>query len=428
MKIIKYIIGLYNKSIKNMTATQFAINVLLFIVVAIPGLAQTRMVIKGVVLDAQTKEPLGFATVGVARRSEEAITTSAGTFELLVPASCIDDTLTVRYLGYKPFLKIINSLASVEIINLEPSYTMLKEVRIVRTDFNGRHVDKALHQVKGNLYAMETEVTNSQYNAFLASIGDDDAEALLQYDYDLKQYNTGEKAFFRRYVNPGAFEDTTHAVHIAPHDLEDYPAVNVPHAGARAYCHWLTEQYNAQKGRKKFKQVLFRLPTLQEWQVAALGFRSFQSWTLGENTVEVTVAEDSTLSMLPKHGIRKSVPVANDILYPWFGSYYYRRSPQNHKGCFLGNFLVVEVTRQCPANLPSFDGWTMMARTASYFPNDMGLYDVVGNVAEMIQAKGSACGGSWNDPPESSTMHSVKPYAYPNATVGFRVFMEIVED
>jgi hypothetical protein len=46
----------------------------------------------------------------------------------------------------------------------------------------------------------------------------------------------------------------------------------------------------------------------------------------------------------------------------------------------------------------------------------------------MIQTAGVACGGSWNDPPEASTIHSVKTYAYPNATVGFRVFMEVIDE
>jgi len=55
------------------------------------------------------------------------------------------------------------------------------------------------------------------------------------------------------------------------------------------------------------------------------------------------------------------------------------------------------------------------------------LYDVVGNVAEMIDEIGRACGGSWNDLPSESTIHSVKPYIRPNATIGFRVFMEVVE-
>jgi formylglycine-generating enzyme required for sulfatase activity len=401
---------------------------MLLAVFTTPVAAQTRMVIKGAVLDAQTKEPLSFASVGVVGRSEETITAANGSFELLVPATCINDTLKVRYLGYKPFLKKIGVLSSVETIYLEPSYTLLKEVRIVRTDFRTREIDKALHVVKGNLYAMETEVTNSQYNAFLASMQDDEQGLVQQYDYDLSGYDKGEKAFFRRYANPTNTSDSVQFIHIAPHESEDYPAVNVSHAGALAYCRRLTEQYNAYKGRKKFRQVRFRLPTQQEWQVAALGYRQFQSWKLEENMVEVIIAEDSTLSMLPKQGERKSLQVGEDIWYPWFGSYYYRRSAQNHKGCFLGNFMVTEVSRPCPANLPAFDGWIMMARTASYFPNDMGLYDVVGNVAEMIQTAGVACGGSWNDPPEASTIHSVKTYAYPNATVGFRVFMEVIDE
>jgi hypothetical protein len=70
----------------------------------------------------------------------------------------------------------------------------------------------------------------------------------------------------------------------------------------------------------------------------------------------------------------------------------------------------------------------MMARTASYFPNDMGLYDVVGNVAEMISEKGQACGGSWDDLPFQSTIHSIKSYTKPGATIGFRVFMEVLEE
>ena len=68
-----------------------------------------------------------------------------------------------------------------------------------------------------------------------------------------------------------------------------------------------------------------------------------------------------------------------------------------------------------------------MARTKSYFPNDIGLYDVVGNVAEMVDEKGKACGGSWNDIPEASTIRSVKIYRKPNDTIGFRVFMEVIE-
>jgi formylglycine-generating enzyme required for sulfatase activity len=69
----------------------------------------------------------------------------------------------------------------------------------------------------------------------------------------------------------------------------------------------------------------------------------------------------------------------------------------------------------------------MTAPVRCYFPNDMGFYDVVGNVAEMISERGKACGGSWNDPPDKSTIRSIKEYDGPDETVGFRVFMEVIE-
>ena len=103
------------------------------------------------------------------------------------------------------------------------------------------------------------------------------------------------------------------------------------------------------------------------------------------------------------------------------------KTKSDHKGCFLGNFKIEYVETPCPAGHYAYDGWSMMSRTASYFPNDIGLYDVVGNVAEMVADKGKACGGSWDDAPSESTIHSVKSYTQPNATIGFRVFMEVIE-
>ncbi|MEJ1238819.1 hypothetical protein WBG78_11850 [Chryseolinea sp. T2] len=46
----------------------------------------------------------------------------------------------------------------------------------------------------------------------------------------------------------------------------------------------------------------------------------------------------------------------------------------------------------------------------------------------MIDKSGVACGGSWNDVPEESTIRSVKHYNRPDASVGFRVFMDVVEE
>jgi hypothetical protein len=45
----------------------------------------------------------------------------------------------------------------------------------------------------------------------------------------------------------------------------------------------------------------------------------------------------------------------------------------------------------------------------------------------MIDEKEKACGGSWNDVPENSTIQSIKNYKGSDETVGFRVFMEVIE-
>jgi hypothetical protein len=46
----------------------------------------------------------------------------------------------------------------------------------------------------------------------------------------------------------------------------------------------------------------------------------------------------------------------------------------------------------------------------------------------MIDEKGKACGGSWDDLPGESTIRSVKSYKKPNDITGFRVFMEVMEE
>ena len=404
---------------------------ILFLLLAYTSFSQTRLSIRGNVFDFKTKEPLSFATIGIKGKVPETVSASNGSFELIVPKKFFEDTLIVTYLGYVSFQKKISSLQEVENIYLEQSFTLLEEVVVVHAKLNVRNVDKELRSLRGNLYAMETEVTNAQYNIFLASLEEQNKKELRKKsDYDLSKYDQATQAFFKTYVSQfrerGQNKDSTRNPHIGPRNWGDYPAVNISHEGAQQYCDWLTAEYNAHTGKKKYKKVKFRLPTLPEWQIAALGNPKFQSWNLEENMVDVIISNDS-LSMAPKKGVRKSIPVNKDVLYPWYGSYYYRRNPRNHMGCFLGNFKITFVEEPCPAKNPAYDGWSMMGRTASYFPNDLGLYDVVGNVAEMIEENGKACGGSWDDTPDASTIHSVKKYARPDATIGFRVFMEVVE-
>jgi len=397
---------------------------LVFVLSASMCYSQVKLTIKGDVKDIRTGEPLAYATIGVKERTTQTLSNADGSFELIIAEGAHSDTLIVSYIGYETFEKRVSQLASFEHILLREYATVLDEVVINDFKFDPRALDRIMRPIRGNIYAMDSETTNLEYNQFLLSLEGDDRK---KYGFDLTGYKKSVREFYQRYhqLSKGKpshrqikKRDTT-----AIENHNDYPAVNISHEGAIEYCKWLTEEYNSSPKKKKFKKVIFRLPTLDEWQIAALGDPKFQSWKLLDNTVEVIMAKD-TSDMFK--GPRKPMKIDDSILYPWYRVYFMRSRVYNQFGCYLGNFNI-KVDRKCPSRALAYDGFTMTSFVRAYFPNDLGLFDVVGNVAEMIDVDGKACGGSWNDLPEKSTIQSVKNYTGPDETVGFRVFMEVIE-
>jgi hypothetical protein len=396
---------------------------LAFAALSFSSLAQeNRIVIEGTIHDSKTRAPLSSASVVAPSRELEVISNEEGKFRIIIPGDAANDSLTVSHVGYKTLKKKLSDLKSPVLLTLEDYSIELRTVTVKSRALSLKDIDKGLRPVRGNLYAFETETTNGLYNLFLDYL-EDQPELLRQCTYDLSGQDEKMRELMKEYTMP--FKKPLNKKDTTRRNYTDFPAVAIPHEAAVIFCQWLTQQYNSNPGKKKFAQVKFRLPTLKEWQIAALGYAKFQSWNLDENSIDIIVSKDS-LNMLPIKGDRRTVPVS-DVWYPWYNGYYYRKSPQNHKGCFLGNFNVTHVSRVCDYTRTAYDGWKMMAQTATYFPNDMGLYDVAGNVAEMIDEKGKACGGSWNDLPENSTIHSVKTYKKPDASIGFRIFMEVVQ-
>lgn len=115
---------------------------------------------------------------------------------------------------------------------------------------------------------------------------------------------------------------------------DDYPVVGVNWKQARAFAHWRTFHLNAYYAYNGENGVTaFRLPTEYEWEYAARAGR-------------------------------------DQTMYPWGGPYV-----RNAKGCSLANFKPGRGDYGA-------DGGVYPIRVASYFPNDFGLYDMSGNVAE----------------------------------------------
>lgn len=118
----------------------------------------------------------------------------------------------------------------------------------------------------------------------------------------------------------------------------EYPVVGISWEQAQAFCHWRTYLFNSfQIANKGVRVQDYRLPTEAEWEYAARGGKD--------------------LSM-----------------YPWGGNYV-----RTAKGCFLANFKPQR------GNYTD-DGYLIASKVASYPPNDFGLYDMAGNVAEWTSS------------------------------------------
>jgi gliding motility-associated lipoprotein GldK len=119
---------------------------------------------------------------------------------------------------------------------------------------------------------------------------------------------------------------------------DDYPVVGVSWKQARAFTQWRTMYKNYFRRSKGDHDVpSFRLPTEAEWEYAARG------------------------------GLQGAT-------YPWGGPY-----AKNDRGCFMANFKPLRGDYAADQAL-----YTVEAK--SYDPNDYGLYNMAGNVAEWVNS------------------------------------------
>ena len=387
----------------------------------------SEKILSGKIISCKDKKPLAFANIVLMKDFSGTTSNENGEFQFNLKSSNPNDSIAISYVGFKILKEPVAVFANNQTFCLEEVAVMLGEVVVSTKQLDHKKLFEKFRLIRGNLYAQDTETSMAEFNSFLKEI--EGTPAFSKYNYDLSSYSGAVKEFYERYhANSAEPKSIGRYDHLkkeeANGNYSHYPVINITHQAAIAYCQWLTDEYNNQK-KKKFKKVKFRLPTINEWQIAGWGNSKFQSWNLEENTAEVHVPDDST-RMLGGPGKRVTINIS-DISYPWYKGYYYRNDPQNSRHCFLGNFKVPETFTPCILPKIAGDGFAMMSHVAVYFPNDIGLYDVVGNVAEMIDENGKACGGSWDQLPNECTIRSVASYTKPNSRVGFRVFMEVIE-
>jgi formylglycine-generating enzyme required for sulfatase activity len=234
-----------------------------------------------------------------------------------------------------------------------------------------------------SFFIQRTEVSNLEYRTFLFDllIQNRKAEFLLA---------KPDQAMWTKVLGKGskAMEDT----YFSDEAYNAYPVNNISREGAELYCKWLYEELLKSAGDKSIQCANMRIPSREEWIKAASNN--------GQNSS-----------------------------YPWKVNFI-----QNEKNCYLANHKPTDSTY-------FDDGAFYTAKVDSYFPNEFGLYNMSGNVAEMVVdgatllgkkeqkttplTPGTA-GGGWMNSGDEIKLSA--PDNHPNETnphpnIGFRVVM-----
>jgi formylglycine-generating enzyme required for sulfatase activity len=235
-------------------------------------------------------------------------------------------------------------------------------------------------------YISAYEITNAEYLAYL--------------DYVRK--HKGEQAYLDALPDTSAwsgdsfFNDPYVKYYLRHPAYQNYPVVNISYQQALGYCAYLKETLSEDYPDY---QLDIRLPTKEEWIRAARGDAHFfypWDWFKITNEDGNQMCNYKIIGEERIHYDRES------------GSYI----------VLMGNAGIIDhMNNAAEITVP----------VNSYKPNNFGLYNVCGNVAEMIMEEGIAVGGSWRCPGWDVRVESAFLYKKADIDIGFRPLISFVK-
>ena len=248
------------------------------------------------------------------------------------------------------------------------------------TSFNGQIQNQG--QVKdscSDFYISSTEITNINWKQFLS---------YLKTNNRTKEYNANvlDTTVWR---NKLAYNEPFVDYYYQHPAYEEYPVVGITLTQAQAYASWLTEIFAM---RDQEVKITFSVPTKKQWIRAARG----------ESASE----------------------------FPWGSPYLRNKNGEflsNHKAVGTENIHMDRSTNKLVVVSTGAYGAesTITAPAESYYPNQFGIYNMSGNVAELVSDDTVAMGGSWNDTGYDVRVESEQPATEAKSTIGFRVLAVI---
>jgi formylglycine-generating enzyme required for sulfatase activity len=233
-----------------------------------------------------------------------------------------------------------------------------------------------------SFYIGKGEVTNKSYNEFLTDLK---AKGEME-NYAIAKNNTEAWDLLGTDFDPFKNQYASHELY------QFYPVVNVTYEGAQLYCEWLSAKM--EKETEGLVQLVFRIPLQAEWLRAARGDDHQAAYAHGNTCLK------------------------------------------NASGCLIANFKHIGDERihyngekdqyemlpvDFATNCRNTDNIETLEKAISYNPNKFGVYNLNGNAAEMISAKGMAVGGNWLSTGYDIRNESIEKVTGAHPTVGFRV-------
>lgn len=211
-------------------------------------------------------------------------------------------------------------------------------------------------------YISKTEISNLDYREFLGHLKATNSEAYKKALPDttvwVNDLNSNYQNIYLR--NPG---------------FSLFPVVGVSFDQANSYCKWIEKTLNEKY--KNEASIVVRLPTEAEWIRAARG---------------------------DNHAYK----------FPWGGTHL-----QTGKGKALANYLK-ESTNMLDTKA-SNNNSIITTEVYSFVPNNFGIYQMSGNVAELTNDPKTIKGGAWSTKADDLIIDSKNNLTVPSQSVGFRI-------
>lgn len=235
-------------------------------------------------------------------------------------------------------------------------------------------------QINDTLFADKQEVDNISWREYL---------------YYLRRFDTAKEESALPDTLVWGYDSSSLAMqqyYLRHPGFNSYPVGGISYRQALAFCEWRTAQVNFVYYIKENKitdwenhlndqypiRVYYRLPTEKEWEWLAAGDK----------------------------------PVA---AYPYGIDSVYRKWKKKFTKTFKCRYPEDTLASQQAKQIRYYT-----ATGGSFWPNSFQLYNIIGNVAEMVQEEGIAKGGSFDHQLEDCKIKNNQPYTGPERWLGFR--------